>query len=238
MTTTQTTPAGLLMFMDTRFGYISNEREFQNIRYKIVNKTFTETDDVKKFLSSLRRESTVFNRVHPKLRLEMHVADINDAELMRGVIEGLPAVFKFKINEKMSPTSPEYIDTLVKLEAVLDSMWPDIIASRNYASKTFKREMDLYRQAHGNEGQGSSSRGGEIAFVGTNNNLNHITCHTCGEKGHYARDCPKPKKTDGQHRNNNSNGYQNRNNGGGGDRGGFSSRNSRPQIPTSLMSVE
>ena len=199
LNTTQTTPAGLLMFMDTRFGYISNEREFQNIRYKIVNKPFTDKDDVKKYLSNLRRESTVFNRVHPKLHLEMHIADITDAELMRGVIEGLPTDFKIQINAKMAPTSPECIDTLVKLEAVLDSMWPDIIASRNYASETFKREMDLYRRAHGDDGQGSSSQGGELAFLGTNKqNKSNIKCFNCGLLGHISKDCdrqaPKEKQ--------------------------------------------
>ena len=234
---TQTTPAGLLMFMDTRFGYISNEREFQNIRFKIVNKAFTDKNDLKKYLSSLRRESTVFNRVHPKLRLEMHVADINDAELMRGVIEGLPTDLKIQINAKMSPTSPECIDSLVKLEAVLDSMWPDIIEARNYASETFGREMILYQKAHGNDGQGSSSSGGVTAFMGTTKrNMDHITCHGCGEKGHYVKDCPKPKKMDGQNRNDTSSRYQNRNSGGGGDRGGYGNSNPRTQISTSLMS--
>ena len=224
LTQTQTTPAGLLIFMDTRFGYISNEREFQNIRFKIVNKAFNDKDDLKKYLSSLRRESTVFNRVHPQLKLEMHIADINDAELMRGVIEGLPTDFKIQINAKMSPTSPEFIDNLVKFEAVLDSMWPDIMASRNYASEMFKREMDLYRKAHGNDGQGSSSQGGEIAFLGTNKqNKSNIKCFNCGLFGHISKECDKPQK-----RNNNSTG--NRNNGRGGDRGGFQNGNSIVQM--------
>ena len=94
LTSTLSTPAGLMRFMDTRYGYIADEREFLNIRYKIANKPFDDKVDVKKHLSSLRRETTIFNRIYPQLNLEIKIANIDDEEMMHGVIEALPSDFK------------------------------------------------------------------------------------------------------------------------------------------------
>ena len=234
---TTTSVSGLLEAIDTRYGFISDERELVTLRHSIVEKYFDESKDtLKDYIGRMRRESGLFNKIIVLLQLKLKIPTIDDSELMRGVIATLPDDIKLQVNPKLSPLHPEYIINMNRFEAVLDALQPSIKASREYLKSAVAaavRGMNLsgIPGTASNSGGGGSGADPNAFLAGSSRQSSNIICYNCQGVGHMGKDCPQPDRRlprqDVQPERNTSSGNRNYNRGG--DRGGFNSGPSRSE---------
>ena len=198
---TTTNVSGLLEAIDTRYGFISDERELITLRHSIVEKYFDESKDtLKDFIGRMRRESGLFNKTIVLLKLKLNIPPIDDAELMRGVIETLPADIKLQITPQLSPLHPAYISSMNRFEAVLDALQPSIKASREYLKNAVAAALKGMTLSGvpgnvNNAGGGGPGADPNAFLAGSSSRQSsNIICYNCQGVGHMGKDCPQPDR--------------------------------------------